>query len=427
MKIRSDFVTNSSSSNFVVEVEVEDKNEARFTFETMPTDFGANSNFICTGEDFFRAGNVEELCRLLELSMTGTGKTKIKKLTGELRSNIDDISLIRSVTLRRIWVSMGESSGLTIINDAQLQKLAKQVVEADDTALDGACGDMEAYLDNAEVYVEGGWQDAWPTGFCGSKATPRYSWKHLGLTIPQLAKRIVDGKIDHNDLAVEMVAVDFESQNVTETAEFIVDSKWNAIGAKPARKPGGFFGSAIRAAFPGYEVKAQVPVTELCPGYPDAADPVDYVLYQDDAPKAAVSVKTAENGRSKTFKAIAPICAGISLPYVVFDEKKDAAESKIIPKINEALFSDDFFRYVVNNDSDNTGEIVVKDSGDGHSVKVKFADNRAYEYNCFEEIHVGDIVYVGGSKAGMRGMVVAITGDKTFSGYQNVEKILKRL
>lgn len=426
MKIRSDFVTNSSSSSFVVEVEVEDKNEARFTFETTPTDFGANSNFICIGEDFFRAGNVEELCRLLEISMTGTGKTKIKKFTGELRSNIDDISSIQSITLRRIWVSMGESSGLTIINDAELQRLAKKVVEADGASLDGACGDMEAYLNNAEVYVEGGWQDAWPSGFCGSKATPRYSWKHLGLTIPQLAKRIVDGKIDHNDLAAETVTVDFGSRSVTETAEFIVDSKWNAIGMKPARKPGGFFGTAIRAVFPGYEVKAQVPVTELCPGYVDAANPVDYVLYQDGAPKVAVSVKTAKNGKSKTFKAIAPVCAGISLPYVVFDEKKDAAENKIIPKINEALFSDVFARYVVNNDSDNTEEITAKGSGNGHSIKVKFADNRAYEYNCFEEIHVGDIVYVGGSKAGVRGMVVAITGDKTFSGYQNVEKILKK-
>ena len=426
MKIRSDFVTNSSSSSFVVEVEVEDKNEARFTFETKPTDYGANSDFNCTGEDFFRAGNVAELCRLLELSMTGTGKTKIKKFTEELRTNIDDISSIRSVTLRRIWASMGESSGLTIINDAQLQELARKVSAAEGTELERACNEMETYLNGAEVYVEGGWQDVWPSGFCGSKATPRYSWKHLGLTIPQLAKRIADGKIDHNDLAAETVTVDFGSRSISETAEFIVDSKWNAIGMKPTRKPGGFFGSAIRTAFPNYEVKAQVPVPDLCPDYADAADPVDYVLYQDGAPKVAVSIKTAENGRSKTFKAIAPACNGISLPYVVFDEKKDAAENKIIPKINEALFSDVFAKYVVNNESDNTEEIAAKDSGDGHSVKVKFADNRAYEYNCFEEIHIGDIVYVGGSKAGVRGMVVAITGDKTFSGYQNVEKILKR-
>ena len=69
--------------------------------------------------------------------------------------------------------------------------------------------------------------------------------------------------------------------------------------------------------------------------------------------------------------------------------------------------------------------MVAPYSGDGHSVKVKFADNRSYEYNCFGQIQVGDVVYVGGSKAGQRGMVIAVTGDQTFSGYQNVQKILK--
>ena len=53
---------------------------------------------------------------------------------------------------------------------------------------------------------------------------------------------------------------------------------------------------------------------------------------------------------------------------------------------------------------------------------MKFADNRSYEYNCFTETQVGDIVIVGGAKAGQRGMIVAITGDKTYPGYYNVKK-----
>ena len=163
------------------------------------------------------------------------------------------------------------------------------------------------------MYTEGGWQDAWPTGFGGNKAVPRYKWDHLGLTAEALAKKIASGKINSNDLAVETIVVDMQSKTVSEFAEFIVDSKENGIGKKPACRSNKFFTNIITGAYQEYEVKQNVAITELIADYSVECDPIDYVIYADGKPKAAVSVKTAANSKSKTFKALSPACNSIDL------------------------------------------------------------------------------------------------------------------
>ena len=135
-------------------------------------------------------------------------------------------------------------------------------------------------------------------------------------------------------------------------------------------------------------------------------------------------MKTAKNSKSKAFKAMASACADISLQYVELNEKKDDSTDKILSKITAAIFADVFTSYVVNNEHPDIPERPANTSGKGCVVKVKFADNRSYDYACFEEIHLGNVVYVGGSKAGKRGMIIAITDRNPPSGFYNVEKIL---
>ena len=407
MKIRTDFVTNSSSSSFVVEVEVE-TNEARVVFETNPIDEGANSNFKCSGKDITKADSIDGLCELLQKSMSGTGKTKIKGFAQDIKDNVQDISDINTIILRRIWISQGESSGCTIANDEKLQELSKKIVKAKGEEKESLCKEMEEYLSSAEVYAEGGWQDCWPTDFCKSKAVPHYKWSHMRITVEELAKKIANNKITNNDYAVETIIVDMQKKKVDESAEFILDGSEKGIDFKKAKKSNSFVKKIIESCCPSDEVKDAVAIDLIVENCNEQCDPIDYVVYRDGQVILAISVKTAENGRSKTFKAIAPICEVASINYLLLDEKKENTETKIVTKVNAAIYKDKFEKYVVGESKDGVTEIEAPNIGTGHQIQVKFADNRSYAYNCFVDVKAGDIVYVGGSKQNCPGMVVYV-------------------
>ena len=105
---------------------------------------------------------------------------------------------------------------------------------------------------------------------------------------------------------------------------------------------GTIFGRVLRKVFTSYVLKTKVRVSELFTDYAGDADPIDYVLYSDEVGKVAISIKTATNSRSKSFKAVGLACEQFSFPFVLFDEKKDSTESRIIPKVKEALYADVF-------------------------------------------------------------------------------------
>ena len=340
MKIRTDFVTNSSSSSYCVQIVITDNQKNKHVLivdgEKVAQYGGENCrpNITCCADRILEVKSIEQLKELLIEHKEDISKKKLQEYFAKLEEAVTSIEDIDSITLKRFWQPWGEGSGCTVMNDDTLQQLAQEVCIAKK-------GEQEAveqfvhYLDTASVITEGGWGDGFPTDFCQAKsAQPRYRWRMYEDNIQKLAKMIVENNIK-DDFTEECTEIDMRNHSITQTAEFIIDGNKSSLKVDYGRTVS-YYVRMLQEEFPNYEIATGEMILDDIQLTSEMKKYHLLVLIQGN-PVLMIAVASKSVQKQKVFKEVKKLCSEIGLPYIKFNAEDENPVKKVVSKLKNFI------------------------------------------------------------------------------------------
>lgn len=227
MKFRTDFVTNSSSSSFVVEISLKTIGGKTYSTTLGDNEF-SQSDLYCDPEELLKCSSVDELMDMIcdGVADEGYDKATILSFGKRIKKSISTLDKIDSLTFRRIWYAWGEYAscfGWNVeVYAPKVYELAEKVSEADENEDKEALARLKKELLYQLLYYDDHIRNAtdvsFPTGFMGSKAKCILDIYEDDLV--DFAHQVVNGNLEEYDTdnGIETTVIDMQKKTIWQRA-----------------------------------------------------------------------------------------------------------------------------------------------------------------------------------------------------------------